>query len=237
MAPASDLTTQLRQRLNELRLDSSRRPQVVISSCLLGQPVRYDGGHKSLGSLNTLLAETLELHSVCPEVAANMGTPRPPVHWIETRSGERQLQQVDDPLRRFDHPLQLACRQQLEQLPELDGAILKARSPSCGSATTPIYSEQLKPLHTGDGIWAATLKEHQPRALIIDESQLRNLEDGYWFILILYSQKRYRERLESVESTSKSSRESEFDALALLNCPAAQRRHLMDKLPAFPQDK
>ncbi len=234
MAPASDFIAQLRKRIDGLRLGSSSPPQVVISSCLFGQPVRYDGGHKSLGSLNTLLAETLELHSVCPEVAANMGTPRPPVHWIETNSGERQLQQVDDPLRRFDQSLQLACRQQLDHLPRLDGAILKARSPSCGSSTTLIYSEQLQPLHTGDGIWAATLKEHQPDTLIIDESQLLCLEDTYWFILMLYSQKRYRERQTRDKGTSKNNRESKFDALTLLNCPPTQRLHLFDQVPVFP---
>ena len=230
MVPASQLITQLQRRLDDLRLDSDTRPSVVISSCLLGQPVRYDGGHKSLGDLNRLLSDSLKLHSVCPEVAANMGTPRPPIQWIETRTGELQLQQVDDSLRRFDHSLERTCQQQLEHLPRLDGAILKARSPSCGSATTPIFSEQGQVLRSGDGMWAATLKEHRPDTLIIDEDQLQTLEDTYWFIVIIYTHKRMREKQDREKGGAGSGNKPEPDIRVLLNCSRVQRPQLIGKL-------
>ncbi len=230
MAPAPQLITQLQQRFDSLSLDSVTRPSVVVSSCLLGQPVRYDGGHKSLGHLNKLLSDHLELHSVCPEVAANMGTPRPPIQWIETSAGGLQLQQVDDPLTRFDHSLEHTCRQQLAHLPHLDGAILKARSPSCGSSTTPIFSEQGQTLRNGDGVWAATLKAHRPDVLVIDEEQLQTDEDAYWFIAVLYAHKRMREQHIRESSDGARNTQPETDILALLYCSKAQRPQFIGEL-------
>ena len=61
------------------------RPRVGISRCLLGDEVRYDGGHKRDTILIATLGSLVEWVPVCPEVEAGMGTPREPIHLVAER--------------------------------------------------------------------------------------------------------------------------------------------------------
>ena len=58
------------------------RPTIGISSCLLGNEVRFDGGHKHSHYITSTLGEHLDFESWCPEVAIGLGTPRKPIHLI-----------------------------------------------------------------------------------------------------------------------------------------------------------
>src|SRR5690606_33117788 len=62
--------------------DPSSRPLIGVSSCLLGQRVRYDGGHKREAFVVEDLAARFELLPICPEMAIGMGVPRPPLQLI-----------------------------------------------------------------------------------------------------------------------------------------------------------
>ena len=189
MHPDSLATSLAHRCLDLLKARADSVPIVAISGCLLGELVRYDGGHKSLAERRQPLREFLQVISVCPEMAAGMGVPRPPVHWVETAKGE-QLQQLDDSQKHFHQPLQEACESWLSQQPQLDACILKARSPSCGSGTTPIVNSNDQWLRNGDGQLVRILREQRRSLLIVDESRLTTASDGYWLIALLYLKRR-----------------------------------------------
>jgi len=107
---------------------------VGVSACLLGQRVRYDGGHKEHPLLSGGLAPWLTLVPVCPEDELGLGTPREPIQ-LEL-SGEAIALRA--PGSGLDHTLPMArfARQRIRDLVSrgLDGYVLKSRSPSCGLA-------------------------------------------------------------------------------------------------------
>nr|WP_255493831.1 DUF523 domain-containing protein [Pseudomaricurvus sp. HS19] len=159
----------------------------MVSGCLLGEAVRYDGGDKSLGPLREVLQGELQLRSVCPEVYAGMGTPRPPVQWVELASGERQLLQVDNPDISAREQLQAGCRNWCDnwQGEAPMAALLKARSPSCGNGTTPLLNEAGKQQGTMDGAFVQQLKRRWPQLWIVDESAVETEADALWLCRLL----------------------------------------------------
>src|SRR2546423_1752383 len=113
-------------------LDRSGPIRVGISMCLLGERVRYDGGHKLDRFLTDVLAKYVEFVPVCPEVEIGLGTPREPIHLVEV-AGEIRLRGVESDI---DHTTAMRryARRRVDELAKLDlcGYILKKDSPSCG---------------------------------------------------------------------------------------------------------
>lgn len=104
------------------------RPRVGVSSCLLGEAVRYDGGHKRTAWIVDVLGPHVTWVPCCPEVAIGLGTPRPPIELRQDADGAVRLRGVED-----DRDLTAAMDAWAAQsMPDVDGWILKARSPSCG---------------------------------------------------------------------------------------------------------
>lgn len=123
--------------------------KVLVSSCLLGQAVRYDGGHNLMESeLVQTWLEQGRIVAICPECAGGLPTPRPPAE----RVGQRILTaQGEDVTYAFSLGADLALK--LAQQEGIKVAILKARSPSCGNKQ--IYDGQFaKQLIAGQGLTA-----------------------------------------------------------------------------------
>lgn len=176
----------MRELLIPLKVTLKAVPQVVVSGCLMGDKVRYDGEHKHQEHLQTRLADLVILRSFCPEMAAGMGVPRKPIQWVETAQGEQRLQQVNEPYTLFETPIRQACESWLTSESAVDGAILKARSPSCGIGSTPVVSTHNRDLPTIDGVWAQHLKAVKPTMLMVDESLFEDPADSLWFVALLY---------------------------------------------------
>jgi len=126
--------------------------KVLVSSCLLGQAVRYDGGHNLMESeLVQTWLEQGRIVAICPECAGGLPTPRPPAE----RVGQRILTaQGEDVTHAFSLGADLALK--LAQQEGIKVAILKARSPSCGNKQ--IYDGQFaKQLIAGQGLTAEKL--------------------------------------------------------------------------------
>ncbi|ADT96299.1 protein of unknown function DUF523 [Shewanella baltica OS625] len=126
--------------------------KVLVSSCLLGQAVRYDGGHNLMESeLVQTWLEQGRIVAICPECAGGLPTPRPPAE----RVGQRILTaQGEDVTYAFSLGADLALK--LAQQEGIKVAILKARSPSCGNKQ--IYDGQFaKQLIAGQGLTAEKL--------------------------------------------------------------------------------
>lgn len=211
------------QQLMALKPMLNTLPQVVISGCLMGEKVRYDGGHKRQQHLHERLEEFVTLRSFCPEVAAGMGIPREPIHWIETRQDKLELQQVTAPHTSYEIPVRDACEDWLATY-AVDAAILKARSPSCGVGTTPVVSTRGQLLPTIDGLWVQCIKRHVSSALIVDESFIAQRADTLWFVTLLY--------LRQIEQQASAPIQWAQQALTL-DTPEQQRQAIYSLLPSI----
>jgi len=142
-----------------------------ISTCLLGEKVRYDGGHKRDAFLVDELGRWVEWVAVCPEVELGMGTPRPSVRLEEEQGGVRMVspQTGVDFTARMNAFAERRVRE-LQQL-ELDGYVLKKNSPSCGMARIRVHGPQgLR--KDGVGLFARALLEGWPHLPIEEEGRL-----------------------------------------------------------------
>ena len=127
------------------------KPRMLVSACLLGVRCRYDGGGKALSELAPLM-DRFELIPVCPEQLGGLSTPRTPA---ERRGGRVFDREGLDVTGAFAHGADQACH--LARLYGARLALLKARSPSCGSGT--IYDGSFTGATVpGDGVAAEALK-------------------------------------------------------------------------------
>ena len=158
-----------------------RRIRVGISACLLGQEVRYDGGHKHAGFLVDAFGPSVEWVTVCPEVEAGFGTPREPVQLSRDGGGIRLVTVTTR--RDLTAPMHELIDRRLAELrlEELSGYILKANSPSCGPGHVTVFDRQGAPVsESGRGLFAEALIRQFPELPVEDEGRLadpRLLED------------------------------------------------------------
>ncbi len=153
----------------------SERPVIVVSSCLLGHRVRYDGAEKGVVWISQVLPQRAIIRPVCPEVGAGMPVPRPPIQIV--RDGSVNRVQIVGVGQDLTDSVVSFMQGEIAQLKEdgIDGAILKARSPSCGIRNTPHYATFASgesPLALGAGLWADALVKHFPKIPMADESGL-----------------------------------------------------------------
>lgn len=146
---------------------------IGISACLTGEAVRYNGKHKQQPLLMSVLAPHARLSPFCPEVAAGLGVPRPPVHLVETSAGSVRARGVEDASLDVTEALEASatdyCQQQLELL---NGFVFKSRSPSCGLGSTPLHKQTSEALADRDGLFARRVKEAAPCLPCVEESWL-----------------------------------------------------------------
>ena len=147
------------------------KPLVAISSCLLGETVRYDGRAKPNQWIIDELGQRVDFLPLCPETSAGLGVPRPPVQLKLTPTGIHALG-IDDPARDATKPILAWTREFLDSMPPVSACILKARSPSCGYLSTPLFDLAGNQLDTVSGLFAAALRERSPQLLIVDEEML-----------------------------------------------------------------
>ena len=143
--------------------------KLLVSACLLGLCCRYDGCAKP-NAVVLALREGHTLIPVCPEQLGGLPTPRVPAE----RRGDRVVTRDGrDVTAAYEKGAAEALR--LAELFSCDAAILKERSPACGSGR--IYDGSFsKTLISGDGVAAACLKAHG--IPVLGESQLERLEEG-----------------------------------------------------------
>ena len=150
----------------------AHRPRVGISRCLLGDDVRYDGGHKLEPLLIEGFDDVVEWVPVCPEVEVGMGVPREPIHLVSHEGGAR-LRGVESG-RDWTERMQAWARQRIAEFEafRLAGFVLKARSPSCGVRDVRIQGAGMTEI--GRGLFAAMLIELMPDLPLADEEELRD---------------------------------------------------------------
>jgi len=159
---------------------SSRKIRVGISSCLLGEPVRYNGGHKHDRYITDVLGEHFEYVPYCPEVAIGLGVPRATIRLRATSVGARAVQ-PDVGERDVTDQLSAYGRTVATDSGDLSGYIFKSRSPSCGPARVKVYDERGSPSGAAAGIYAAAFRAALPLVPVEDEGRLNDpdLRDNF----------------------------------------------------------
>ncbi len=147
--------------------------RVGISSCLLGQEVRYDGGHQKDAYITGVLARHFTWVPVCPEMEVGMGVPREPVRLVGDARTPRMLGVTSG----TDHTQAMneLARRRVRDLARrgLHGYILKRGSPSCGMERVKMYAdENAVPSRTGTGLFARVLTETLPLLPVEEEGRL-----------------------------------------------------------------
>jgi len=141
-----------------------------ISSCLLGERVRYDGNHKRDDLILKQLGPRIHVMSICPEVGIGLGVPRPPIQLVSEGGAVRAVG-VDDPSLDVTEQLTLFAQQLSPQLQAVSGFIFKSRSPSCGMHSTECYSAN-NDVSLGSGLLAAEIMRRNPRLPVTEEIRL-----------------------------------------------------------------
>ncbi|MDD3652534.1 DUF523 and DUF1722 domain-containing protein [Immundisolibacter sp.] len=149
------------------------RLRLGVSACLLGERVRYDGGHKRDGFVADVLAEHFELVPMCPEVAIGLGVPRAPIRLVQTAAGVR-VRGVRDVELDVTDALDAEAARVCRQLAGLCGYVLKKNSPSCGMARVKTYTESGQEHGRGSGAFAAGLMARAPLLPVEEEGRLRD---------------------------------------------------------------
>ena len=142
--------------------------KIAVSSCLLGEAVRYDGTDKHINYITDQLALNYNLISLCPEMAIGMGVPRPPIHLFESND-HIQVVRVDNPDNNMTIPLVNYAKNVVEVYGDISGYIFKKHSPSCGTKNVKVMTEHGEYERRGQGIYAATIISALPLLPVIDE--------------------------------------------------------------------
>jgi len=145
-----------------------RKKKAIVSACLLGENVRYNGETKKESRVIEALAE-YEIIPFCPEDPV-MGTPRERVSVIQNHDGYRVV--TDNSNIEVTTALTLQTKKMIEAHPDADIIVLKSKSPSCGVGTTPILNTARKEVRKGNGIAADLFSENFPGRVFDEHSIL-----------------------------------------------------------------
>lgn len=157
------------------------KPKLGISTCLLGENVRYDGGHKLDRYLRDTLGPFVEWVPVCPETECGLGIPRESMHLEGAPEAPRLITRKT----RIDHTERMVrwAEKRLDELQKenLCGYVFKAKSPSSGMRDIKIYSEKGHPAAKGSGIFAGLFMKRFPLLPVEDEARLNdsNLRENF----------------------------------------------------------
>lgn len=169
--------------------------KIGVSSCLLGNKVRYNGGHARDRYVTQTLSEYMDFVPVCPEVECGLGTPRPTMHLrgdvahprlVVTKTGE-------------DHTDQMIswARERLEELDKEDlcGFVFKKNSPSSGMARVKVFNEKGQPVKKGSGIFAGMFMKRFPLIPAEEDGRLNDPRLRENFIERIFTLRRWRDTI------------------------------------------
>ncbi|MCH8550607.1 MAG: DUF523 and DUF1722 domain-containing protein [Natronospirillum sp.] len=167
------------------------RPRVAISACLMGEEVRYNGGHKRHRWVTDVLGEFVDLRPLCPEFEIGMGVPREPIRLVnhdgavhaETQDGEND----------YTAPLAALADDYRTEAARWDGIILMQGSPSCGLFRVKLYNERGFPTDSTAGIFAGRLRKQTPLLPMEEAGRLNDSHLRENFLTRVFMQQRWRQ--------------------------------------------
>jgi uncharacterized protein YbbK (DUF523 family) len=169
--------------------------KIGVSTCLLGESVRYDGGHKLDRYLRDTLGQYVQYVPVCPEVECGLPTPREAMRLVGDPENPRLLTVKT----KVDHTERMKswARGRLRELEKEDlcGFVFKKNSPSSGLFRVKVYNEHGVPRRVGIGGWARAFTEHFPLIPVEEEGRLNDPVLRETFVDQIFTMKRWRAML------------------------------------------
>lgn len=174
--------------------DKEEKIPIGISSCLLGQEVRFDKGHKFHSYIVSTLGQFFEYIPFCPEMNIGLGVPREPIRLVN-HSGE--IRCIGTKTKSIDVTKELiGCANEQRHWHEtVFGYILKKDSPSCGMERVKVYKNQMAE-RNGSGLYARTLMQNYPNLPVEEEGRLGDPVLRENFIQRVFIFKRWHELVE-----------------------------------------
>ena len=174
-----------------------------ISTCLLGENVRYDGGHKRDRFITDTLGRFVEFVPVCPEVECGLPVPRESMHL----AGDPESPRLVTTRTKIDHTERMVnwARKRVRELEKenLCGFIFKSNSPSSGMERVKVYKEHGMAQKTGIGMFARAFMDHFPLIPVEEDGRLHDIKLRENFIEGIFVLKRWRELLDHHQSRGK----------------------------------
>lgn len=172
------------------------RPRIGISTCLLGESVRWDGGHRLDRYLTDTLGQFVEYVPVCPEVECGYPVPREPFHLEGDPAKPRLIASKTGK----DHTERMErwARNRVRELEKEDlcGFIFKSGSPSSGMERVKVRNDRGLPVKKGSGIFARIFMEHFPDTPAEEDGRLHDMPLRENFIERIFILMRWREMLQ-----------------------------------------
>lgn len=163
---------------------SDDRPRIGVSACLLGEPVRFDGGHKRDPFLVETFGQHVDWVPLCPEVEAGLGTPRETMRLVLVGRPDRAKGEMYPPDRvamivhktgaDVTSVMRRYARPKADELADagLSGFVLKKDSPSCGMERVKVYANSGPAEKAGRGVFAEALMARMPTLPVEEEGRL-----------------------------------------------------------------
>ena len=204
----------------------TERLRLGISTCLLGENVRYDGGHKRNRFLIETLGAYVDWMPVCPEVEMGLSTPRPPIRLERADGGGVRLvmpstdEDLTARMNQFTINRIEAIRGQ-----RISGYVLKSGSPSCGMERVRVYDANGVPARDGVGLFAEVLMREMPQLPVEEEGRLNDALLRENFISRIFARSRWLALVDEGLSMS-----------ALMEFHARHKYLLMSRSPSAARD-
>ena len=179
------------------RSSDSRPLRLGVSRCLLGDQVRFDGGHKRDVFLSEALARFVEWVPVCPELEVGMGVPRESVRLVGRPESPHMRTVATD----IDHTQAMSefSRRRVRELEALNlcGYVFKKDSPSCGMERVRVFDRRGTPSRHGVGLFARAFMEHFPLIPVEEEGRLNDPVLRENFIERIFAYRRWRDLIQN----------------------------------------
>ena len=165
-------------------------PRVAVSACLMGEEVRYNGGHKRHRWLTDVLGQHIDFRPLCPEYEIGMGVPREPIRLVRHEASVQA--ETQDGGKDFTAPLTALADDYRSEALDWDGVILMQGSPSCGLFRVKLYDERGFPADSTSGIFAGRLREIAPLLPMEEAGRLNDSHLRENFLTRVFLQQRWR---------------------------------------------
>lgn len=175
---------------------SEEKIRLGVSSCLLGEKVRFDGGHKHDHFLTDTLGRFVEFVPVCPEVEMGLPTPRETLRLVGEPEAQRLVfsksgEDITDRMLAWAQKRVTSLEKE-----DLCGFIFKSKSPSSGMERVKLYDRNGVPNKQGVGLFAQAFMEHFPLLPVEEDGRLHDPRLRENFIECIFTLKRWRDALE-----------------------------------------
>ncbi|HEY9052320.1 MAG TPA: DUF523 and DUF1722 domain-containing protein, partial [Gammaproteobacteria bacterium] len=173
-------------------MNKQNKPILGVSSCLMGNNVRFDGGHKQCRLLTDQWAGFFDYIPTCPEADIGLGIPRPVIQLRETNN-EIKLVFSRNPSHDLTQPMNDYSVRRIQEMGVLDGYIFKKDSPTCGVERVAVAHESTgQKTRDGMGLFAKKFQEMNPLVPIEEEGRLNDPVIRDNFLERIYCHYRWR---------------------------------------------